>query len=60
MATKKKHILEFTDKELICLCHAVDNISAMIGGADDDSEFETIVKNLDRMLKRNGYKRLYN
>ena len=58
-AMAKKIILEVTDVQLAAICNITDTISAMIGTGSDFDEIEKDVKAVDRMLKKNGYKRIY-
>jgi hypothetical protein len=57
----KKIVLKLTEKELLAICDITDTISGMIGGGGQD--FNDIegknVKTIDKMLKKNGYKRAY-
>jgi hypothetical protein len=56
----KKFNLEFTESQFLALIAAMDTISAMRGvGNDFDTEADDIIKKIDRMLKKNGYKRKY-
>jgi len=53
----KKIKLEMTEAQLKAIMNLADDISAMVGGGDDDSIWIKNVKLVDRMLKNNGYKR---
>jgi len=53
----KKIKLEITEAQLKAIMNLADDISAMVGGGDDDSIWIKNVKLVDRMLKNNGYKR---
>lgn len=55
MANKIK--LEITKAQLKAIMNLADDMSAMVGGGDDDSIWIKNVKLIDRMLKNNGYKR---
>lgn len=46
-----------TEAQLKAIMNLADDISAMVGGGDDDSIWIKNVKLVDRMLKNNGYKR---
>lgn len=51
--------VEITEHQLRAIIEAGNSLSSMIGCADDDAdrEFKTIVKAIDRFLKKNGFKR---
>jgi len=53
---------EITEAQLTAIVYLTDTISAMIGCGDPDfdGQGEKAVKAVDRMLKKNGYKRKYN
>ena len=51
--------LEVTKAQLSAIVRITDDISSMIGGGEDDTQWEKDVKFVDRMLKKNGYKRNY-
>lgn len=52
-----KHILlKVTKVELMALCSAVDTLYSVM---EEDLDTRKEIKAVDRMLKRNGYKRLY-
>jgi len=55
----KKIKIELTDAQLSAIIGMTDEISAMNGGGDDDRERIKWVRLVDRMLKTNGYRRLY-
>jgi hypothetical protein len=48
-----------TPAQLDAIMEAADTISAQIGGADNDKEAASIVKRIDNMLKKNGFKRKF-
>lgn len=59
-----KIVLEFTDKQLKSILNIIDTIEAMYGCSagqgkegDWDTEMKKEIKNIDKMLKNNGYKR---
>jgi len=57
---KKKILLEITPQQLEALKNIVDEASAMIGvGEDEDLTRIKRIKLVDRMLKKNGFKRDY-
>lgn len=57
---KKGMTIKLTQKELDAIMNVTDNISGMIGANFDVSALWTKdVKAVDRMLKRNGFKRKY-
>lgn len=53
--------IELTKAQMVSLVNVIDSISAIIGcdGESQDKEWRKDVKNLDRMLKNNGYKRIH-
>lgn len=53
--------LKVTDKEIEVIKSITDDISAMVGGGDQEANeiWAAYVKAIDRMLKRNGLKRNY-
>lgn len=53
----KKIKLEVTEAQLSAIIEMTDEISAIIGCGDDDSERVKWVRLVDRMLIKNGYKR---
>lgn len=54
----KKILLEITPQQLEALKSIVDDASAMVGvGEDEDLIRIKWIKLIDRMLKKNGYKR---
>lgn len=55
----KKIKLELTEAQLIAIIELTNDISAMIGCGDDDSEWIKNVRLIDRMLNKNGFKRQY-
>jgi len=61
MARKPKTTitLNMTEKELTAIVSLVTDISAMIGGGDNDDEWSEYRNTVDKMLKRNGYERTY-
>lgn len=56
----KKIKLEVTEAQLAAIMSMTDDISAMLGVGDDDTEWSKYVRLIDRMLKKNGYKRSFN
>lgn len=58
----KKIKLEMTEAQFNAIISMTDTTSALIGGGDEefDKECTKNVKLVDKMLKRNGYKRNYN
>ena len=56
----KKIKLEFTEAQFLALIDITDDISAMTGCGDRDNYWNKNVKLIDRMLKKNGYKRTHN
>lgn len=54
---EKKIKLEITEAQLKAIINITDDISAMLGGGDDDTAWVKSIKLIDRMLKNNGYKR---
>lgn len=56
----KKIILEVTEPQLRAVVEITNDISSMMGGGDFDKEWNKYVKLIDRMLRKNGYKRQYN
>lgn len=57
MATKIK--LEVTEAQLTAIVNITDEMSAKIGCGDDDTKRVKWVKLIDKMLNKNGYKRIY-
>lgn len=55
----KKILLEITTEQMESLKNIVDEASAMIGCGDDDNLRIKWIKSIDRMLKKNGFKRDY-
>lgn len=51
--------LKITKRELIMLCSLVDSFSSIADGIEDDGSAKREVKSFDKMIKRNGYKRIY-
>lgn len=56
----KKMKLEITEAQLNALINIVDEFSAINGGGDDDRLRIKWVSLVDKMLAKNGLKRLYN
>lgn len=56
----KKHKLELTELELYALIDLIDTFSSLSDGIDDDGTAKKSLKKVDSMLKKNGYKRVYN
>lgn len=54
---KKMHVLELTDKEILALTDTLDTFSALSEGIADDGTARKELKIIDKMLRRNGYKR---
>ena len=52
-------ILKMTEKELIALTDCLDTYSALSEGLMDDGTALKDLKKVDKMLKKNGYKRMY-
>lgn len=60
MKSKVKYIeLTATKVELKALLESIDSLSAMADSIEDDGSMIKDIRSLDRMLKRNGYKRKY-
>lgn len=60
MKSKVKYIeLTVTKVELKALLESIDSLSAIADGIEDDGSMRKDIRSLDRMLKRNGYKRKY-
>lgn len=55
----KKITLELTESELIALTDCLDTYSALSDGISDDGTAKKDLKKVDKMLKKNGYKRAY-
>lgn len=55
----KKIKLELTEAQLSAIMNITDEISAMNGGGDDDTERIKWVRLVDRMLHNNGYIRKF-
>jgi len=55
----KKIKLAVTEAQLRAIIELTNDISAMVGCGDDDSEWIKNVKLIDRMLNKNGFKRQY-
>lgn len=57
----KKIKLEITEAQFIALIEITNECSSMIGGGDDKDDKDRIrwVKLVDRLLKNNGYKRMF-
>tara|TARA_R110000796_G_scaffold1673_9_gene6998 strand:- start:52 stop:228 length:177 start_codon:yes stop_codon:yes gene_type:complete len=55
----KKHKLELTEPQLRAIIEITNDVSAMIGCGDRDEHWNSYVKLIDRMLKKNGYERQY-
>jgi hypothetical protein len=53
-------ILKMTEKELIALTDCLDTFSALSEGLMDDNTARNDLKKVDKMLKKNGYKLIYN
>lgn len=61
----KKTILEFTERQLESFISLIETIEALqgcgdeegTGGVNFDTETEKEIRNIDRMLKMNGYSR---
>jgi hypothetical protein len=56
----RKIKLEVTEVQLEAVCTLTDTISAMLGVGSDFDDLRRKVKAVDRMLKKNGYKRDFN
>lgn len=57
--SRKKHILELTDLEILALINILDIFSSVKEGFDDDGIATKDLKKVDKMLNKNGYKRRY-
>lgn len=55
----KKIKLEITEAQLLAIINMADDMSAMIGGGDNDSDWIKNIKLVDKMLNKNGYKRKF-
>lgn len=53
---------KITELEIRAVGNAGDILSAMCGGMDEsaEKEFKKTIQCIDRFLKRNGYKRVFN
>lgn len=51
---------KITPTQWMAIVNAADNLSAMLGCGDDDTDFKSCVKGIDSFLKANGLKRKYN
>jgi hypothetical protein len=56
----KKIKLELTKLEFIALIDSIDTYSSLCDGINDDGTSRKDLKKVDEMLKKNGYKRIYN
>jgi len=58
---KKLKDLKITPSELLAICDLTDSMSAMMGCGDPefDAQGKKQIRLIDRMLKKNGYKRDY-
>lgn len=56
----EKHVLKMSDKEILALTDILDAFSAISDGIEDDGTAKEYLKRVDKMLNRNGFKRLYN
>ena len=52
--------LELTQSELLHLTDALDTLSSLADGINDDGTLRKQIKALDKMLLRHGWKRKYN
>lgn len=61
MKQKLPKTAKITTHQWECIISAHDDMCAMIGGADaeSDKEFKKIVNGINRFLKKNGVKRNY-
>ena len=59
MVMTKKIKLELTERQLEAICTLTDTIRAMLGCGSDFDKLDKEVAAVDRMLKKNGYKRIY-
>ena len=57
--SRKKHILELTDLEILALVDILDTFSSVKESFDDDGTATKDLKKVDKMLNKNGYKRQY-
>ncbi len=55
----KKIKLEVTEAQLRAIVEITNDISAMTGCGDNDSQWVKNIKLVDRALNNNGYKRQY-
>lgn len=51
--------LEVTERQLIAIIDLTNTVSGLIGTGSDFNDNEKEVKYIDRMLKKNGYKRKF-
>lgn len=58
---KVPKMVKITPSQLVAIVDAANNLSAMLGAGEEDSdrEWKDIVKGIDRFLKSNGFKRKY-
>lgn len=52
--------IEVTKRQLEAIINLTDSMSGMIGTGNDFDDHQKEIKIIDRMLKKNGYKRTFN
>ena len=52
--------LDVTKAQLNAIANIISDVSAMIGVGEMDKEWVKYIRLIDRMLKKNGFKRRYN
>jgi len=55
----KRIEISLTERQLLAIIEVTDTVSAMRGVGSDFDDIGKEVRLIDRMLKNNGYKRLY-
>jgi len=55
----KRIEISLTERQLLAIMDVTDTVSGMMGTGSDFDDIGKEVKLIDRMLKNNGYKRLY-
>ena len=55
----KRIEISLTERQLLAIMDVTDTVSGMMGTGSDFDDMGKEVKLIDRMLKNNGYKRLY-
>lgn len=56
---KNKHTLILTDLELLALMDSLDDLSAMSDNTEISKQVRKNLNKIDKMFKKNGYKRQY-